>query len=43
MSKAWKKGEFISNMKDFPFTAIGVEFWDIKSVTVKKPRKGVFL
>ena len=30
-------------MRDFPFTAISVEFWDIKRGNVIKPRKDVFL
>ena len=30
-------------MRDFPFTAISVEFWDIKRGNVIKPRKVVFL
>ena len=36
-------GGFILNMRDFPFTAISVEFWDIKRGNVIKPRKDVFL
>ena len=38
-----EKGVCISNMRGSLFIVIGVELWDIKSVSVNMPRKGVFL
>nr|POE57539.1 hypothetical protein CFP56_06599 [Quercus suber] len=38
-----EKGGCISNMRGFLFIVIGVEFWDIKSMSVNMPGKGIFL